>query len=74
VNSAGSIAVLGSNSRRLSVEYVDIDQLKRNARNPRDHDEKQIAKLEKSIVKFGWMTNGASWRATRVLPLPSGPV
>jgi 16S rRNA G966 N2-methylase RsmD len=55
VNIAGSIAVLGSNSRRLSVEYVDIDQLKRNARNPRDHDEKQIAKLEKSIVKFGFV-------------------
>ena len=55
MNNAGSIAVLGSNSRRLSVEYVDIDQLRRNARNPRDHDEKQIAKLEKSIVKFGFV-------------------
>src|SRR4051794_34987587 len=55
LNGNQSIARLGDNSQRLAVEHVPIDQLKRNARNPRDHNEKQLAKLTKSIAKFGFL-------------------
>jgi 16S rRNA G966 N2-methylase RsmD len=49
------IARLGHNSQRLAVEHVPIDRLKRNARNPRDHKEKQLAKLATSIARFGFL-------------------
>jgi len=55
VNANQYIARLGHNSQRLAVEHVPIDRLKRNARNPRDHKEKQLAKLTKSIARFGFL-------------------
>jgi DNA modification methylase len=55
VNVNQYIARLGHNSQRVAVEHVPIDRLKRNARNPRDHKEKQLAKLAKSIARFGFL-------------------
>lgn len=55
MNGNQSIARLGDNSQRLAVEHVPIHQLKRNARNPRDHKEKQLAKPPESIDRFGFV-------------------
>ena len=44
-----------SNVPRLQIENVPIDKLKRNARNPRHHPERQIQKLAKSIDTFGFL-------------------
>ena len=55
MNDNRSIARLGDNSQRLAVEHVPIDKLRRNARNPRDHKEKQLGRLIKSIDRFGFI-------------------
>ena len=44
-----------SNVPRLQIENVPIDKLKRNARNPRHHPERQIQKLAKSIDTFDFL-------------------
>lgn len=44
-----------SNSPALSIEIVKVSDLVKNPRSARKHDEKQKAKLAKSIDKFGFV-------------------
>jgi DNA modification methylase len=44
-----------SNEVLLKIEDLPIRHLKRNARNPRTHSEKQIAMLSRSIDSFGFL-------------------
>jgi ParB-like nuclease domain len=44
-----------SNSPRLHIEHLPISQLKRNARNPRRHPDKQIGMLARNIDTFGFL-------------------
>ncbi|MDR3473002.1 MAG: DNA methyltransferase, partial [Devosia sp.] len=37
-----------------AIEHWPIDQLRAYARNPRTHDEEQVAQIAASIVEFGW--------------------
>jgi DNA modification methylase len=43
------------NSPRLHIEHLPISQLKRNARNPRRHPDKQIRMLARNIDTFGFL-------------------
>ena len=38
----------------LNVEYRKVEALIPYARNPRTHNEAQVAKIAASIVEFGW--------------------
>jgi ParB-like chromosome segregation protein Spo0J len=38
----------------LNVEYRKVEALIPYARNPRTHNEAQIAKIAASIVEYGW--------------------
>ena len=44
-----------NNSPLLQIDYVPLHQLKRNARSPRTHPEKQIVKLARNIDTFGFV-------------------
>lgn len=48
------VPVIG-NSPRLQIEEMPIIQLKRNARNPRVHSDKQVAMLARNIDTFGFL-------------------
>jgi hypothetical protein len=47
--------VLISNSPRLQIEHMPTSQLKRNARNPRKHPDKQIMMLARNIDNVGFL-------------------
>ena len=49
------IVHLNNNSPPLQVEYVLLPQLKRNARSPRIHPERQIVMLARNIDTFGFL-------------------
>ena len=38
----------------LSIEYLPIEQLKRNPANPRIHSQKQVRQVAESIKTFGF--------------------
>jgi ParB-like chromosome segregation protein Spo0J len=38
----------------MKIEYVKISDLENHSRNPKQHPERQIRLIEKSIEKFGW--------------------
>jgi DNA modification methylase len=40
--------------RRLSIEYLPINRLKRRTSNPRTHSDKQIDQIARSIQRFGF--------------------
>ena len=39
---------------RLGVEYVDVDSLKPFVDNPRQHDQRNIEDIQRSIKRFGF--------------------
>lgn len=41
-------------SAELKIEYVPIDTLKPFADNPREHSERNINDITRSISRFGW--------------------
>ena len=41
-------------SKQLKIEYVDIDLLHENPRNPRQHPDDALEKLAASMEAFGW--------------------
>lgn len=49
------IVLLNNNSPPLQIEYVSLPQLKRNARSPRIHPDKQIVMLARNIDTFGFL-------------------
>lgn len=56
-----------NNASSLSVEYVDIDALALNPRNPRQHSERQIKQIGRSICRFGFLVPPIVDGAGRVL-------
>ncbi len=68
------------------VERRALDSLRPGARNPRVHDDRQIAKLAASLRRFGWtrpiliepsgeiVAGVAVWRAAKSLGLGEAPV
>jgi DNA modification methylase len=58
MNEKRSLVTLGRNSPRLQIEEVPISLLKRNARTPRVHPEKQIVMLARNIDAFGFVFPG----------------
>ncbi len=55
MNETKSLILAGSNSLRLQIEEMPISQLKRSARSPRVHPDKQIVMLARSIDTFGFL-------------------
>src|SRR4051794_3604113 len=55
MNEKGSLVPFGRNSPRLQIEEVPISMLKRNARSPRVHPEKQTVMLARNIDTFGFL-------------------
>ena len=55
MNEGRSLVPLLSNSPRLEIEELEIRQLKRKARNPRQHPEKQVVMLSRNIDTFGFL-------------------
>lgn len=43
-----------SNSAKNQIEYVNIDAIHLNPKNPRLHSKAQIQQIAKSIKRFGW--------------------
>lgn len=41
-------------SEHLKIEYLPIDELKPFADNPRQHSERNINDIKRSIARFGW--------------------
>ena len=50
-----SLVPVISNSPRLQIEYMPISQLRRNARSPRIHFDRQIVMLARNIDMFGFL-------------------
>jgi DNA modification methylase len=50
-----SLIPAASNSLHLQIEEIPINQLKRNARGPRVHPDKQIVMLARNIDTFGFL-------------------
>jgi DNA modification methylase len=55
MNEKRSLVPFGRNSLRLQIEEVPISLLKRNARSPRVHPEKQIVMLARNMDTFGFV-------------------
>src|SRR5712691_12681359 len=55
MNEKRSLVPVCSNSLLLHIEDVPINQLKRSARSPRVHPEKQIVMLTRNIDTFGFL-------------------
>jgi ParB-like chromosome segregation protein Spo0J len=55
MNDSRSLVPLLSNSPRLQIEEVPIEELKPNTRSPRRHPEKQIAMLARSMATFSFL-------------------
>jgi hypothetical protein len=41
-------------AHRIAIEYLSIDRLKPDSRNPRQHSTKQIRQIADSIATFGF--------------------
>jgi DNA modification methylase len=86
MNEQRSLITVGSNALRLQIEEIPIAQLKRNARSPRVHSEKQIVMLARNIDTCGFLvpclidlknrllTGAARVRAAERLGMKSIPV
>jgi DNA modification methylase len=55
MNDKRALIPLGSNSLRLRIEEMPISELKRPARSPRIHPEKQIVMLARNMDTFGFL-------------------
>ena len=58
------IVHLNNNSPPLQVEYVLLPQLKRSARSPRIHPEKQIVMLRAILTPSGFWCRASLMRKT----------
>jgi ParB-like nuclease domain len=45
-----------TNLQHLRIEYLPIERLKPNPRNPRKHPRRQIRALRSSLKKYGFVT------------------
>lgn len=71
--------------RKLRVEFLPHGSVRPSARNPRTHDDAQLAKIVASIREFGWtrpllvdetgeiIAGEATWRAAGLLAMPQVP-
>lgn len=55
MNKSRSLIPIGTNSLRLQIEEMPIDQLQLNARSPRVYSDKQIVMLSRNIAMFGFV-------------------
>jgi hypothetical protein len=53
MNESRSLIPIGTNSLRLQIEEMPIDQLQWNSRGPRVYSDKQIVMLSRNIAMFG---------------------
>src|SRR5262249_18741242 len=67
MNDIRSLVPILSNSPRLEIEEVRIEELKRNTRSPRRHPEKQIAMLARSMATFTFLVPGLIDEENRLL-------
>jgi DNA modification methylase len=67
MNDIRSLVPILSNSPRLEIEEVRIEELKRNTRSPRRHPEKQIAMLAGSMATFSFLVPGLIDEENRLL-------